>query len=214
MRVLMLHNRYRQQGGEDVVAQAEARLLRARGVEVRELTLDNDVTPDHLLQETFRMARNSAWSKSSYEYVRNVCEEFRPDVAHVHNFWMRLSPSVHVACRSAGVPTVQTLHNFRLLCTNGQFNRSGFTCEDCLGKIPWRGIVRRCYRESFVASAAVARMIVSNRIRGTWDSYVDAFVALSQHSRSRFVAGGLPAERMFVKPNFIEDPGPACSAPS
>ena len=127
---------------------------------------------------------------------------------------MRLSPSVHRACHDAGVPTVQTLHNFRLLCTNALFLRNGQICEDCLGKTPWRGVVRRCYRDSFLASAAVTRMIVSNRRRNSWGQDVDAFIALTEHSRSKFIAGGLPADRVFVKPNFVEDSHRPGSAPS
>ncbi len=179
MRVLILHNRYRQYGGEDAVAEAETDLLRSRGVEVLRLDAHNEADPRVDLKGALRLALNSHWSSESYRGVREICRKFRPDVAHVHNFWMRLSPAVHAAFRDTGLPTVQTLHNFRLFCTNAQFQRSGHQCEDCLGRVPWRGVVRRCYRHSFLASAAVARMIITNRARGTWQEQVNAFIALS-----------------------------------
>src|SRR5437764_3103660 len=113
MRVLILHNRYRQPGGEDQVAMAEARMLREHGVDVHMYAVDNEVVSP--LQ--------SAWSRDSYETVRAVCQRFRPDIAHVHNFWLKLTPSVHAACRESGAATVQTLHNFRLLCANALFLR-------------------------------------------------------------------------------------------
>ena len=160
------------------------------------------------------MGLASAWSGKSYSRVRRLCEDSRPDIAQVQNFWLNLSPSAHRACQDANVPTVQTLRNFRLLCANALFLRDGQVCEDCLGKAPWRGVVRRCYRDSLLASAAVARMIVSNRRRDTWRRDVDAFIALTEHSRSKFIAGGLPADRIFVKPNFVDDPGPPSGAPS
>ena len=214
MRVLVLHNRYRQSGGEDGVARSEAETLRAHGIEAVEEAFDNEAGSAWRGTRTVQLACAAAWSHESSRRVRRICAEFQPDVAHVHNFWMRLSPSVHRACQDAGVPTVQTLHNFRLLCTNALFLRNGKICEDCLGKTPWRGVVRRCYRDSFLASAAVARMIVSNRGRDTWRRDVDAFIALTEHSRAKFIAGGLPAARIFVKPNFVEDPGQPASAPS
>jgi len=127
---------------------------------------------------------------------------------------MSLTPSVHAAAQEAGAATVQTLHNFRLLCVNATFLRNGSVCQDCLGHSPLRGVLHRCYRGSGVASAAVARMIASNRRRGTWDRHVNAFIALSEHSRAKFVAGGIPADKLFVKPNFVEDPGPPMSLPS
>lgn len=205
MRVLILHNRYRQQGGEDAVAQAETDLLRSRGVEVLRLDADNEADPRVDLKGALGLALKSHWSSESYRGVREICREFRPDIAHVHNFWLRLTPSVHAACHDAGVPTVQTLHNYRLFCVSAQFHRDGHRCEDCLGRVPWRGVVRRCYKNSYLASAAAAHMIVSNRLRGTWINGVDSFIALSEYSRRLFVEGGIPEDRIRVKPNFVPD---------
>jgi glycosyltransferase involved in cell wall biosynthesis len=214
MKVLVLHNRYRLHGGEDAVAEAEIDLLRSRGVEVRLIDADNDVDPRVRLSGTLGLALRSPWSLSSYERVRQACREFRPDVAHVHNFWMRLTPAVHAACRKEGVPTVQTLHNFRLFCTNALFQRDGHRCEDCLGHLPWRGVLRRCYRQSYLASLAVAGMIAVNRARRTWTEQVSTFIALSEHSRKLFVAGGIPEDRIHLKPNFLADLVPVGIAPS
>lgn len=210
----MVHNRYRQPGGEDQVACSEVENLREGGLEVLSLTFHNDANGRQGVASALRLATAASWSQASYRRIQQVCDEYRPDIAHVHNFWMKLSPAVHAACREVGVPSVQTLHNFRLLCTNALFLRKGQVCEDCLGKVPWRGVVRRCYRNSVLASAAVVRMIVSNRNRGTWDRDVSAFIALSRHSRSKFVAGGLPADRLFVKPNFVFEPGEFAPRPS
>jgi len=213
MKVLMLHNCYRQPGGEDTVFQAEARLLRDHGIEVLDVEFDNQVHGESPLPGTVRLALESAWSDSSHAEVSRLCREFRPDVAHIHNFWMRLSPSAHAACQQAGVPVVQTLHNFRLLCVNSNLLRDGRVCEDCLGGGPWRGVLHRCYRDSLVASAVMARMIASSR-RRAWDQYVDAFVVLSRHCQAKFNAASLPPERMFVKANFMADPGPPAGRPS
>jgi glycosyltransferase involved in cell wall biosynthesis len=214
MRVLLLHNQYRQHGGEDAVVKSEARMLRQMGVEVLESTFSNEVDPAHSLRGTLRLGLRSSWSRDSYRRIQRLCDDFRPDIAHVHNFWMEMSPSVHRACREWGATTVQTLHNFRLLCANALLKRDGAVCEDCLGKLPWRGVLRSCYRDSVFASLAVSRMIVSNRVRGTWERDVDAFIALSEHSREKFIEGNLPGSKILVKPNFVEDPGEAPSLPS
>lgn len=214
MKVLLLHNRYRQPGGEDTVFQAESAMLQAQGVDVVAAGFDNGHSNEGRRRESLQLVLGAAWSRRSYNEVRRLCEQVRPDVVHVHNFWMRLSPSVHAACHAAHIPTVQTLHNFRLLCPNSIFLRDGAICEACLGNVPWRGIVHRCYRESWVASSVAAGMILVNQIRGTWENDVDAFIALSEHAREKFIAGGLPAERVFVKANFRPDPGEPVERPS
>jgi glycosyltransferase involved in cell wall biosynthesis len=193
---------------------AEAALLRERGAQVRLVEVDNGSSQGEGPLRTIAMGVTAAWSPASRSFAARLCREFTPDVVHIHNFWMSLSPSVHAACRASGAATVQSLHNFRLLCTNALLLRDGQACEDCVGRGPWRGVVRRCYRNSLAASAAVAGMIATNRLLGTWHRSVDAFIALSEHSRSKFMAGNLPADRLFVKPNFREDPGEPYSRPS
>ena len=114
VKVLILHNRYRQPGGEDQVVHAEETLLRERGAQVRLVEVDNGAPQGEGLLHTIAMAGAASWSPSSYSFVERICREFQPDVVHVHDFWMSLSPSVHAACRASGAATVQTLHNFRL----------------------------------------------------------------------------------------------------
>ena len=210
----MLHNRYREPGGEDLSVSAEVDNLRAHGIEVIDKQFDNEVPAGSGVAGSVRLALGATWSRRSHEEISQLCKKHSPDVAHAQNFWMKLSPSVHDACHAAGVPTVQALRNFRLLCTNALFLRRAQICEDCLGKIPWRGIVRRCYRDSAAASATVSQMILFNRWRGTWERDVDALIASTEHSRSKFIAGKLPAGRIFVKPNFVDDPGDPEHSPS
>ena len=211
MRVLILHNRYRQPGGEDTAARREADMLRQHGFEVVEHVVDNDA--NELLGDIALLAR-AAWSGDSYAAVRRMCQEFRPSIVHVHNFWMRLTPSVHAAAHSTGAATVQSLHNYRLVCGNGFLLRDGKVCRDCVGTSLWRGVARRCYHDSVIASAAVARMIAQNRNRETWTRDVDAFITPSESAREILLHAGMPPERFFLKPNFTEDPGVGESAPS
>lgn len=213
LHVLVLHNRYRQNGGEDAVVRSEIELLRSRSVKVTEFEMTNDTEGDGW-KDLVQLGLSSSWSRFSHRRVKELCADVRPDIAHVHNFWVRLSPSVHYAFQESGIATVQTLHNFRLLCIKADFLRNGQVCQDCLGRSPWRGIVHRCYRDSVAASAAVAGMISTHRALGTWQTQVDAFIALSEHSKSKFVEGGIPNERIFVKQNFVEDTATPTVVPS
>jgi len=210
VRILQLHTRYREPGGEDAVVRAEADLLRLAGHEV---VVHHAQNPAGLF-ETITPVVRAAWNADAARTVRRLAREVRPDVAHVHNTWFALSPAIFPALQAAAVPVVLTLHNYRLLCANGLLFRDGRPCMDCVGTHPWHGVRHRCYRSSVSASAAVAGCITVHGARGTWQRDVNAFVALTEASRQVFLSGGLPAERMRVKPNFVTDPGPRTQLPS
>jgi glycosyltransferase involved in cell wall biosynthesis len=133
----------------------------------------------------------------------------KPHVAHFHNTFPLISPAAYYTCRAAGIPVVQTLHNYRLLCLGSNLCRAGRSCELCLGRrVPWRGVLHRCYHRSVMHSAVVASMLGLHRWLGTWTHQVDLFVALSEFAREKFIQGGLPGHKVVVKSNFVEpDPG-------
>jgi glycosyltransferase involved in cell wall biosynthesis len=203
MRILQLHTRYREQGGEDAVVRAEADLLRRRGHEVVQHELRN---PPDAAHAAVALAL-APWNPLEARLVRGIAEQIRPDVVHVHNTWYAMSPAVLWSLRRVGVPVVVTLHNFRLLCANGQLFRDGAPCEDCVGSHPWHGVRHRCYRGSALLSVPPAGSVALHRRIGTWERCVDLFLALNEFARERFVHGGLPAGRIRVKPNFVADPG-------
>ena len=204
-RVLMVHNTYQQRGGEDSVVDAEIEMLRSRGHVVELYTRSND---EISAQSKLNLVQQTLWSKHTYEDVAAVIAKFKPDVIHVHNTFPLISPSLYWAANSARVPVVQTLHNFRLLCPQAMFLRESKVCEDCLGKVPWRGVVRGCYRGSQAQSLVLASMVTVHRVVGTWQNKVTRYIALNEFCRSKFIAGGLPENRIVVKPNFVDFSAP------
>lgn len=210
LRVLQVHNRYRRQGGEDAVVAAEGALLRAAGHDVHTYEVQN---PPQWAPAAANLAR-APWNATAARAVQAAVDRFRPDVAHVHNTWFALTPAAISALHDSGVPVVMTLHNYRLICANSTLFRDGQPCESCVGTHPWHGVIHRCYNASALTSLPAAATIAYNRRRGTWQRHVDLFLALTPFGRGRFVAGGLPMERIRVKPHFVADPGPRDQAPS
>jgi glycosyltransferase involved in cell wall biosynthesis len=157
-----------------------------------------------------RLARATLWNRAAYRDLRDLIRRERPHVAHFHNTFPLISPAAYHAARAEGLPVVQTLHNYRLLCPNALFYRDNRVCEDCMGKlIPWPGVLHACYRESRASSGVVAAMLAAHRAIGTWTSVVDLYIALTEFARQKFIQGGLPAGKIVTKPNFIyPDPGP------
>lgn len=200
--MLAIHNYYQEPGGEDQVFAAETRLLEAHGHEVIRYTTHNDRVG---LLGPVELAKKTIWNRDTYLDLRRIIRDQRPDVMHAHNTFPLISPAAYAAAREGGVPVVQTLHNFRLLCANGLLFRNGRICEDCIGKtVLWPAVLHKCYRGSVAASAVVATMLHYHRARGTWHHGVDVFVALTEFARRKFIEGGLPAAKIVVKPNFVD----------
>jgi glycosyltransferase involved in cell wall biosynthesis len=209
MKVLVLHNRYTEPGGEDLAVASEEQLLVREGHTVLRYGRDNSEIARYTIARKAVVAATTVWSKKSFADVRGAVLSNQPDVAHFHNTFPLISPAAYSACRSAGVPVVQTLHNYRLLCPAATFFRDGKPCECCMGKsIPWPGVRYACYRGSRLATGTVAAMVAVHRVLGTWTHRVDLYIALSDFARDKFIAGGLPAAKIAVKPNFLQfDPG-------
>ncbi len=212
MRILMVHNYYNRDSpsGENTSFESEVAVLREYGQHVDLFTRSND----HILVQSgvsrLALGLNTIWSSASLRSLCSVISSNRPEVCHFQNTFPQISPSAYLACRRAGIPVVQTLRNYRLLCPNGVFHTEGRVCEDCLGKMPpWPGVARRCHRRSLKATTAVAAMLTVHGLLGTWQRQVDLYVALTEFARRKYIQAGFPPDRIVVKPNFVHpDPGP------
>ncbi|HKD78931.1 MAG TPA: glycosyltransferase family 4 protein [Candidatus Angelobacter sp.] len=197
----MLHNRYLVPGGEDQSTAAEAALLTEHGCQVELLEEDNRRIES---LGKVRTAARTLWSSESFQRILARLQQGGFDVLHVQNFFPLWSPSVYYAAARSGVPVVQTLRNYRLLCLNAYLFRDHHVCEDCLGRaVPWSGIRHACYRESRAGSIVLASMIGLHKFMGTWNKKVQTYIALTDFARDKYIAGGLPAEKIVVKPNFV-----------
>jgi glycosyltransferase involved in cell wall biosynthesis len=167
MRVVVVHNRYRsaQPSGENLVVDQETMLLRRAGHEVIPYERESDEIERYPALRKALLPARVLWSPEDRQQLSGLLAAERPDVVHVHNTFPLMSPSILVACRDHGVPVVATLHNFRLLCANAQLLRAGGPCELCVGRVPWRAVLHRCYRGSALATAPIAAGIQVHRSR-------------------------------------------------
>lgn len=207
MRVLIVHNRYQQRGGEDSVVESEREILSSHGMEAELLQVDNDHISGMLSK--LRASVEVGYSRHGVARVEAAIATFRPDVVHVHNWFPSLSPSIFRTCNRRNVPVVHTLHNYRLLCVKASLYRNGKPCEKCIGKtLRLPGIVHGCYRGSRAGSAAATAAMLFHWQIGTWERSVDRFIALSHFAKMKLVEGGLPESKITVKPNALSfDPG-------
>lgn len=206
MRVLIVHNRYRPAApsGENAVVDQESAALAAAGHDVELVQRHSEEIGSWSTLRRATLPARVLWSEQSRRTVGTAVADFAPDVVHLHNTFPLLTPSVLHACRDAGVPVVATLHNYKLGCANGSFFRDGKVCHDCLHGSTLPALAHRCYRDS---AAATLPVVLGARVhRGGWQRLVSAYVFISAAQRDRLAPLGLPAERSFVKHNFVPPP--------
>lgn len=199
MRILVLHSPYLSgpASGENRVVEDEVGLLRSAGHDVQVFVPGRRAGGAGAVAEGF----SAVWSRSATREVAQFVREHRVEVVHCHNLFPALSPAVLRTADRAGPAVLMTLHNYRLSCLPATFLRDGRVCEDCLAKVPWRGIVHRCYRRSAAASAALATSLTLHRVLRSFER-VDRFLAVSEFVRAKHVEAGMPSDRIAVKRNF------------
>jgi glycosyltransferase involved in cell wall biosynthesis len=207
VKVVIAHNRYREAipSGENVIVDLEIAQLTAAGVEVLPLLRSSDAIGDLPLAQKALLPLSPIWGRDAQHDLAALIAEHRPDLVHLHNPYPLLSPWVVRTAHAHGVPVVQTVHNFRQVCSSGLYFRDGRICHDCRGRAFGLPAVRhRCYRGSLAQSALMATTLAVHR--PTWKS-VDRYIALTSAIRDHLLDYGIPAERIVVKPNGIPDPG-------
>lgn len=206
MRILIVHNYYQYRGGEAQVFQSELELLKANEHQVWSYTLNNQQITE---MSSLSLVGRTLWNQKVYRQMRSQIRQHQIQIAHFHNTFPLISPSAYYACQAERIPVIQTCHNYRLLCPNGMFLRDGKVCEACLDKfVPFPSIQHGCYRGKRLPSAGVAAMLTSHRIAQTWKHRVNIYLALTDFARQKLIQGGIAAEKVIVKPNFVHpDPG-------
>ena len=192
------------------MVETERQLLEDAGHVVDTSLLDNP----HGLGPSFAALAKAAWNAKAAAKVLETAQRFRPDVIHVHNTWFALSPAVFPTLKADRYPVVATIHNYRLACVNALLYRDERPCMDCVGRLPWPGVMHRCYRHSAIQSGIVAVTITTHRRRRTWANDVDRIIVLTRFSADVLGRAGVPSGLMVVKPNAVDDPGQRTRPPS
>jgi glycosyltransferase involved in cell wall biosynthesis len=201
-RVLIVHNKYQLPGGEDSVVQSEAELLSCNGHAV-ELYLRHNGE----IQRSNQLAVGvqAIWSSRTIDEVGNQIARFKPDIVHIHNSFPLISPSVVWVAARRNVPVVMTLHNYRLICPQALLLRNGKPCEECVGTVPLPGLRHGCYRNSRAQTAFSAAVVQVHSVLGTWNRKISRYLALTDFARELFIKGGLPADKIIVRGNFVPE---------
>lgn len=208
MKILQIHNRYKEVGGEDIVVDREKNLLESADHTVLQFFASNsDIkkTKDKIYT-ALQMSYNLKYKK----LITKLLVEEQPDIIHIHNFLPILSPSIFYAANKEKIPIVVTLHNFRLICINGLLYRDNSVCEDCIStKIAIGGIKHGCYQNSKIASLFPTMSNSLHSFLKTWQSKIEKVILMSEFSKSVFSRSHVlfKEKQIVIKPNFVDDKG-------
>jgi len=219
MKVLAANKYYFVKGGAERYFFELARILSSRGHEVVPFAMahpQNEPTAfaKHFVSfESFdesegvvarlRAAARILYCREARRRIEVLADETRPDIAHLHNIAHQLSPSILYGLKARGVPVVQTLHDYKLVCPNYQMFVHGETCERCRTWRYYNAVVHRCMRDSVTSSALVAAEAYVHRLMGSYFRNVDLFIAPSEQLRERMIAHGVDARKIVHVPYSI-----------
>ncbi len=208
MKILLVHNRYKFTGGEDAVFESEKLLLESRGHTVKLHSFSNASSNTFL--ERIKLAYNFIYNVESAKIIVRLIEEFKPDIIHIHNLFYVASPSILYAAHKCKIPTIVTLHNYRLICSGALLMRDNKPCELCVGKtFPIAGIRYACHRNSRLETALLTFVTGLHKILSSWSSKATYYIALSEFARNKFLNSSLriSPQKIVVKSNSVEDRG-------
>lgn len=127
-----------------------------------------------------------------------------PDIAHLHLISHQLTFAVLDELYARGIPTVMTLHDYKIACPAYTAFRDGRTCTSCIGKAGIPGVVHGCLKGSRGASAVAAIEAALSQVRREWHK-VSRFIAPSGFAKEIAVRAGIPPHKVDVIPNFIPE---------
>lgn len=201
MRILLCHSTYQMRTGEDIAFDFTKALLERGGHELLLYTRDNQATRGYGFGDKLLFPGRTIYSPRNRKDISAFARREKPAVALVQNVFPLLSPSIYYGLAENSIPVIQIVFNYRLLCANGQLYTRGKICERCLGGNHLHGVLRCCYRDSYLLSAIYATTLTVHRVADTWHKCVRLFVVPDNFLRNKLIQGNLPADRIRTIPN-------------
>lgn len=203
MKVLQVHNKYRKHGGEETVLEEEKKVLEMNGHSVIQFIKDSSDLDTYSKADLVALSFSQRKSGKIKKEFNELLQKEKPDVCHVHNVFPLISPVIYEVCKEVHIPVILSVHNYKLICTNGFLFRNGEPCEECISKGLYHSIKYKCYRNSALATALQADTIQYHKGIGTWRNHVDKYLCLTLFQKNKLVSGGVPSEKIVIKPNFV-----------
>lgn len=230
MRVLNVNKFYYRRGGAETVFFSQADVLREHGHEVIPFAMEHPsnlpspyaryfVSNVELREEgggigdRLATAGRILWSREAAAKIDALVTETRPDIAHLHNVYHQLSPSIIRALHKRGVPVVLSMHDYKLVCPAYTLYANGAICERCKGGRFYNATLQGCVKDSRFKSALCTAEAYLHGALGAYKRYVKFYIAPSRFLGAKVVELGLDPRRVVYVPNCVEPPPVPASEP-
>lgn len=200
MKILITHNDYGRNSGEEAAVDSMGTMMKAHG---HQIYFYRPSTAPHQqgLTSKINMFLAGLYSWQGIREIKKTLKREHPDVINIHNLYPFISPAALFTCKSAGIPVVMTVHNYRLMCPTGLFLRDGRPCEHCLRhRNEWGCIRFNCEKNGFKSIAYALRGYVARKT-GAYQQNVDHYVCLTAFQKIKLIEAGFDAEKISVIPN-------------
>lgn len=202
MRILSVHNQFRQSGGADIVAAADEKLFAEHAEIARYSRSSNEIVSAGALEKA-QVGIDTIYSRRTVREITELAQSFRPDIAYVHNVFPLVSPSVYDALHKLGIPSVHVIHDFRLWCPNSRFYLKDGPCQRCQLGNYWPAIQNRCVQGNTGYSALYAASLFLNDRKGLKQK-IGGYICLTQFAKNLLLQSQIPEAKIYVCPNHID----------
>ena len=197
-------------------------LLRSKGNEVAVFSMENpknEFSPwrKYFVSYVGYGEKDSVWQKvvgvfrmfhsvEAKRKMKRLLDDFQPDIAHIHNIYHQISPSILGEIKKRKIPIVMTVHDYKLICPNYLLQCNGRSWEDLGGNRYMEFIKQKCFKDSYWKSLLV---VLQFRWHAYWNSYdknVDRYIVPSDFTKNKLVAAGFQESKIVVLPLFSQEP--------
>lgn len=215
MKILQINKFYYRRRGAETYLLDLIDLLEKQGHEVAVFAMEHpenlpspyskyfvsNVNYDH---PNLKAAGRMLWSREAQSKLEELLTVFKPDVAHIHNIYHQISPSILETLKRHHIPIVQTLHDYKLICPNYELFTQGSPCERCKGHNYYNAVKYKCLKNSRAMSALAMTEMYLHKFKQVYEKNVDCFISPSQFLKNKIVDWKENVKRIEVLPNFIE----------
>ena len=201
-KILVIHNKYRLTGGEDIAVTNEVNVLK-KHFNVKVLYFDNKIT-NYFLQSIFFL------SNKNYESIKKIRKEiksFNPDVIYIHNTWFKVSPGIFSEIHKTGHPIILKIHNYRFNCTKHIFAKKHFNkndlCKGCGFNRTDMGIFNKYFPNSYIQSLLV--IIYGIKFFKILKNTKLKILTLTNFQKNYLINSGISEEKVFVHRNILDN---------
>lgn len=206
MKILQIHNKYLERGGEDTVVINERLLFQQNGHEVVLCEFDN--------QDLEGISKIAIFCKTifnikSYKKVIKDIETHKPDIVHIHNVFYTASPAIFFALKNKNIPAVMTIHNYRFGCIQGLLYRDKANCQLCLDKKSgFSGIKYKCFKGSYLKSLQLSLVNSAQKLAMRYSNPVKKYIFLAEFNKKLLSPVlSISEHEGVIKSNSVKDCG-------